>query len=114
MTSGNEKPRPAGRAWCNARRFVPALCALVLSVAAESAPAVLVLEGPAGASNAAFYDKLRNALALLERSDDPEIQRLYAAVVAAPGRISFRQMTDDPATWSNDGDPESIYFFRHQ
>ena len=88
------------------RRFARAFCGMILAVAAESATAVLVIEGPAGAGNPVFYDKLRNALSLLERSDDPQIRRLHAAVVTAPGRISFRQMTDDPATWSNDGDPD--------
>ena len=88
------------------RRFAVVFCSLILAIAAESAAAVLVTEGPAGSGSPAFYDKLRNALAMLERSDDPRIRQLHAAVVAAPGRISFRQMTDDPATWANDGDPD--------
>jgi hypothetical protein len=89
----------------NARLIASAL-ALILAVGAESAVAVLVVEGPAGSANPGFYDRLRAALGILERSDEPNMRRLHAAVAAAPGRIRFREMTDDPATWSSDGDPD--------
>ena len=79
---------------------------LILTVATESALAVLVVDGTAGSSKPRFYRDLRVALAILERSDELRIRQLYAAVVAAPGTITFRQMTDDRATWSNDGDPD--------
>ena len=88
------------------RRFAATICWLILAIAAKSANGALVTEGHAAPGNPVFYDKLRSALALLERSDDLQIRRLHAAVVAAPGRISFRRMTDDPTTWSNDGDPD--------
>ncbi len=87
-------------------RLIASALALILAAAAESAVAVLVVEGPAGSGNPGFYDKLRAALAILERSDEPNLRRLHAAAVAAPGRISFREMTDDPASWHSDGNPD--------
>ena len=85
-------------------RYSATLSALLLAVATDSAVAVLDVDGAAGSSS--FQRQLRTALTLLERSEEPHIRQLYAAVVAAPGTITFRQMTDDRATWSNDGDPD--------
>ena len=84
-------------------QLVVTLLALTMMLATQSAVAALVTDAPAF-GNPRFYEKLQAALAALERSGDPHIRRLHAAVVAAPGTITFRQMTDDPGTWSNDGD----------
>jgi hypothetical protein len=85
-------------------RLVVILLPLTLMLATKSVVAALVIEAPARSSNPRFYQKLQAALANLERADDPHIRQLHGAVVAAPGTISFREMTDDRATWSNDGD----------
>ncbi|MBI4526795.1 MAG: hypothetical protein HY695_23610 [Deltaproteobacteria bacterium] len=86
-------------------RLLVILPALMLIVATESALAVLAVDNATGPASPRFHRQLRTALALLERSDEPHIRLLYAAVVTAPGTITFRQMTDDRATWSRDGDP---------
>ena len=52
-----------------------------------------------------FQDQLRAALTMLARSNDPAIKQLHAQLESAAGVVTFRQMTDDRATWSNDGDP---------
>lgn len=88
------------------QRLIFILLPLSATLAMESAGAALNLDGPAGSGDPRFYQQLRTALASLERSADPYIRQLHAAVVAAPGMVGFRQMTDDPATWSNDGDPD--------
>jgi hypothetical protein len=87
------------------RRLIPPACLLVMfALATSPARAVLVVDSPAGSSNPRFYEQLRAALAILAKSDDPHMRQLHAAAVAAPGVINFRQITDDRATWANDGD----------
>jgi len=73
---------------------------------AQPASARLVVDGPAHAADPAFYRKLGAMLDSLARSNDAYIRRLHDAAAAAPGAIRFREMTDDPATWSSDGDPQ--------
>lgn len=80
--------------------------ALLLALAAGRAGATLVVTAPAGAPDALFYRNLSAMLDSLAQSSDPVIRRLHDAAAAAPGAIRFREMTDDPATWSSDGDPQ--------
>ncbi len=80
--------------------------ALLLVLAAGRAGATLVVTAPAGAPDAPFYRNLSAMLDSLAQSSDPVIRRLHDAAAAAPGAIRFREMTDDPATWSSDGDPQ--------
>ena len=88
------------------RRVLAALLPLILAIATKSANATVAVDAPAGSRNPDFQRKLLAALANLERSDEPYIRQLYSAVKAASGTVTFRQMTDDRATWSNDGDPD--------
>lgn len=86
-----------GRTNCGAG----ALLALWLALSPPNALAVLVIEG-----SGEFQDRLREALAVLARSDDHRIRALHAAAEGAPATIRFRRMTDDPSTWSSNADPE--------
>ena len=80
--------------------------ALVISLTAGICGATLAVDDPDRADNPDFYRKLHAMLESLERSDDPYIRQLRAEVLAAPGAVRFRRMTDDRSTWSNDGDPD--------
>lgn len=82
------------------------LMALVLAGSVQPACARLVVQDPAQAADPAFDRKLGAMLDALGRSNDALIRRLHDAAAAAPGAIRFREMTDDPATWSSDGDPQ--------
>ena len=84
---------------------LPAL--LGLGALAGPAGAVLVLEPmpeAAGPEHKIFHERLRKAVASLATAADPTIRRLHAAASAAPGRITFRPITDDRRTWASDGD----------
>jgi hypothetical protein len=87
------------------RRRLLALSPLVV-LAPWSAVAALKADGTSTSGDPRFHDQLQDALAELQRSGNPAIRQLYAAVAASPATIAFRQMTDDPATWSNDGNPD--------
>ncbi len=77
---------------------------LIAACAMKAATATLLVDDPPSPKNPEFYKKLQSALVKFEQSGDPTIQRLHAAVVASPGTINFREMTDDKTTWSSDGD----------
>lgn len=93
----------------SSRLIPPASLLVIFALAADPAGAVLVADTPAGSANPRFYEKLRTALTILAKSEDPHIRQLHAAVVAAPGTISFRPITEDRATWHSDGDPNRGY-----
>jgi len=86
------------------RSSLPALLACALALAAPAVCARLVVGDPASTESAAFTRQLGTALDALAKADDPRIRELVAAAAAAPGSIRVRQLTDDPATWSGDGD----------
>jgi len=89
-------------------RFHPLLGA-ALSVCVLGMPtahASIEVDDATRSGNPGFYRQLDSALATLEKSGDPHIRDLLAALRAAPGRITIRQMTGDPSTWSNQGDPD--------
>jgi hypothetical protein len=88
------------------KRLLQTVLPLIFMLATKTVGATLAVDDPARSSNRSFYRQLSAALASLERSDEPYFRQLHAAVSAAPGTITFRQMTDDRATWSNDGDPD--------
>lgn len=83
-----------------------AVAALVLAGLVQPACARLVVQDPAQAVDPAFDRMLGAMLDALGRSNDAVIRRLHDAAAAAPGAIRFREMTDNPATWSSDGDPQ--------
>jgi len=88
------------------KRLWPGALGLVLVCIAQAAVARLVVDDPAHAGDRAFQRQLGAMLDALARSNDATIRRLHDAAAAAPGTIRFREMTDDPATWSSDGDPQ--------
>lgn len=101
---------PKARMQPRLSRLIPAASLLVVfALATNSASAVLVVDTPAGASDPPFYEQLRAALAILAKSEDLHIRQLHAAVVAAPGSIRFRRITEDRATWHSDGNPNRGY-----
>ena len=83
-----------------AERTLSSLTILLLGLGSQSIHAALAIDG-----SGQFQDQLRAALTMLAQSNDPAINQLHAQLVSAPGVVTFRQMTDDRATWSNDGDP---------
>jgi Effector protein len=71
-----------------------------------TAHAAVEVDDAARSGNPGFYRQLDSALATLDKSGDPHIRHLLAGLRAAPGRITIRQMTGDPSTWSSKGDPD--------
>jgi len=92
------------------RRAVGRVAAcIVLASLARPARALLMLDAPralTGSRHHAFYEQLRQSLAVLAESPQPHVRQLLAAVAAAPAAVTFRPVTDDPATWASDGDRE--------
>jgi hypothetical protein len=86
-------------------QVLASVLALLAGFTADFANASPVFDDSASAASSDFYRKLRAALDALGRSDSLHIRQLHAAVAVAPGTIHFREMTDDPSTWSSDGDP---------
>jgi hypothetical protein len=83
------------------------VAALAFGCVAFPAGAVLVFEPlpeAAGREHKVFYEQLRKAVSSLASSTDPHVRRLHAAAAAAPAKIRFRPITDDPGTWASDGD----------
>jgi hypothetical protein len=72
----------------------------VCVLGALTAHATVEVDDATRSGNPGFYRQLDCALATLEKSGDPHIRRLLAALRAAPGRITIRPMTGDPSTWS--------------
>ena len=64
----------------------------------------IITDAPAGSRDPTFHRRVQAALTILERSEDPPIRRLHAAVVASPATIMIRPITNDRATWHPDGD----------
>lgn len=91
---------------CTSRRYLSFALPSILAIAMKSATAILLVEDSPGSKDPDFHKKLKAALVKVDQSGDPNIRRLYAAVVAAPGTISFREMTEDKTTWLNDGDSD--------
>lgn len=78
--------------------------ALALFALARPGLAELVTDAPPGSSDTRFHQRLTEAVAALARSPEPLLRELHAAVMASRGKIIVRPLTDDPATWSSDGD----------
>lgn len=94
------------RAW--ARRLVLAL-AVAGAMAAQPARAVLVTGAPPGSRDTQFHLRLTAAVADLERSRDPLLRELVAAIRASRGIIVVRPLTEDPATWDSDRDRDRAH-----
>ena len=86
-------------------------CALTvtLAVTARTADAALVTSAPPRSRETQFHLRLNEAVAALERSRDPLLRELMAALKASPGIVVVRPLTDDPATWSSDGDRDRAH-----
>ncbi|MBP8309347.1 MAG: hypothetical protein KAY46_18885 [Burkholderiaceae bacterium] len=80
-----------------------------LALTAPPTLAVLVTDAPPGSRETQFHQRLSAALSELAKSRDPLLRELLAAVKASPGRIVVRPLTDDPATWSSDGDRDRAH-----
>lgn len=93
-------------------RFVQGLLCTVMTLAPALGPSPAIAafaEPPRAGAEAKFYRQLQSALDGLKASEVPLMRELHAAVSAAPKSVSFRPITDDPATWHRDGDRNRGY-----
>ena len=85
-------------------RWLVLALAAAATLAAQPVRAVLVTGAPPGSRDTQFHLRLATAVAELERSRDPLLRELVAAVRASRGVIVVRPLTEDPATWGADRD----------
>ena len=90
-------------------RLAALALALGMALTAQPVKAVLVTDAPPGSRDTQFHLRLNAAIAELARSRDPLLRELLASVRAASGIIVVRPLTDDPATWSSDGDRDRAH-----